>query len=756
GDYAGETNPLTITNVTSDMNITANFAWSPSLETDFIFDANTGAITGYTGSGGAVVIPFTIGGVSVTSIGNDAFLNCPAFRQPTRIAIPSSVKSIGDWAFSGCSILTSIAIPSGVTSIGAMLFESCSSLADVTIPDSVTSIGESAFKSCTSLASITIPGNVTSIGKSAFSGCTSLDGITIPAGVTEIGESTFNGCSSLTALTIPDGITTIGDAAFYGTALTSITIAKNVTSIGIETFNGCPSLTKISVDSDNQNYSSTAEGVLFNKDKTTIIAYPGGKSGPYAIPAGVTSIVFGAFNGCESLNRISIPASLTSVGDSAFSSCTSLASVYFYGNAPGNFGLNVFAASAPSVTIFYNSSSTGFTTPTWNAYPCQPVLPLVNGKSKTGIAGLAKYVKMYSVKVPAGQTLLEIRTAGGTGDCDIDVVDPAGNLVKQSKNSTGNELVQISNNPITEGDWLIYLYCQTAYAGTSLTAKYSKQTAPPAAPAGVNASDGLFSDKIVVTWTPTAGATKYTVGRKNKLTDENFTEFETADNTFEDISEEVLDAPVGTLFYYSVKATNTVGYGKYSTGNSGYIMKSPLAPGAPVASDGTYFDKIRISWTKVTGAISYQVYRAESLTGGKTRVGETTALFLDDFGDDIKPQEDGVPVKKYWYWVEALNQKGIGLISSKSNDGFLSKKGPATVTASNGTYSKKIVVTWSAVPGATAYDLYRYTDPKFSLLDKDFGKDGVVGAGAVLEYDEDDQSAAADKPYYYKVKAKYT
>ena len=107
--------------------------------------------------------------------------------------IPSSVTSIGDWAFCGCSSLSDIVIPSSVTRIGNSVFRGCSSLSDIVIPSSVTSIGDRAFKDCGSLSSIVIPDSVTSIGCSAFYDCGSRSSIVIPSSVTSIGDSAFGG-----------------------------------------------------------------------------------------------------------------------------------------------------------------------------------------------------------------------------------------------------------------------------------------------------------------------------------------------------------------------------------------------------------------------------------------------------------------------------------------------------------------------------------------------------------------------------------
>jgi len=178
-------------------------------------------------------------------LGDYAFYGCSGL---TSLTIPSSVTSIGSEAFSGCSGLTSLTIPSSVTSIGESAFWDCSGLTSLTIPSSVTSIGNYAFYDCSSLTSLTIPSSVTSIGYAAFYDCSSLTSLTIPSSVTSIGEAAFSGCSGLTSLTIPSGVTSIGEAAFSGcSGLTSLTIPSSVTSIGNYALKGCSGLTSIYV-----------------------------------------------------------------------------------------------------------------------------------------------------------------------------------------------------------------------------------------------------------------------------------------------------------------------------------------------------------------------------------------------------------------------------------------------------------------------------------------------------------------------------
>ena len=164
-----------------------------------IEDDGTVTITDYSGTDTDIVIPQSIDGKMVTSIGDSAFYRC---SDLTSITIPEGVTSIGEDAFSGCNGLTSISIPEGVTSIGNYAFSDCSGLTSISIPEGVMSIGDGTFMFCSGLTSVSISEGLTSIGYRAFEGCSGLTSISIPEGVTSIGEDAFLGCSGLTSIKV--------------------------------------------------------------------------------------------------------------------------------------------------------------------------------------------------------------------------------------------------------------------------------------------------------------------------------------------------------------------------------------------------------------------------------------------------------------------------------------------------------------------------------------------------------------------------
>ncbi|MDE7325289.1 MAG: leucine-rich repeat protein, partial [Lachnospiraceae bacterium] len=143
----------------------------PAVAGNIYFDASIGQITKCDKTVVVATIPDAINGISVTSIGKEAFKDCTSL---SRITLSDNILSIGEYAFYNCSGLSSIAIPDSVLNIGYSAFEGCSSLSNIMIPDSIAAIQTRTFYGCTTLKSITVPDSVISVGLGAFCYCRSL------------------------------------------------------------------------------------------------------------------------------------------------------------------------------------------------------------------------------------------------------------------------------------------------------------------------------------------------------------------------------------------------------------------------------------------------------------------------------------------------------------------------------------------------------------------------------------------------------
>ncbi len=292
---------------------------------------------------------------SVTSIGWYAFNGCTSL---TSVTIGNGVTSIGDDAFWGCTNLTQTNYTGDIAGWCAISFDANyanpivysqnlyingAEITDLIIPDSVTSIGDFAFSYCTGLTSVTIGNGVTSIGYRAFFGCSGLTSIVVESGnkvynshdncnaiietatntliqgcnatvipdnVTSIGNYAFYRCTGLTSITIPNSVTSIGELAFYNcTYLTSVTIPNSVTSIGGSAFYNVPNIVYNGTATGSpwgaRNVNCYADGYLVYQDesKTTLLACSSAAT-DITIPNSVTSITRYAFYNCTGLTNV--------------------------------------------------------------------------------------------------------------------------------------------------------------------------------------------------------------------------------------------------------------------------------------------------------------------------------------------------------------------------------------------------------------------------------------------------------------------
>ena len=215
-----------------------------------------------------------------------------------------ALTSIGSESF--CNIaITELDLSGTDTSIDREVFYNCNSLETVKL-SGVKTIGQNAFYNCRKLTSVELSENLTTIESGAFQSCVALKNIDIPNKVTKLNDNTFSNCSSLKNVSIGSGCTSISTTAFDGTF----------------------SIDRITVSEDNKNYT-VVDGVLYNKDMTTLVLYPKNRSGEFAVPDTVTTIANSAFDSSPNLTKVTIGKNVKTIGASAFGECKSLKTVIF-------------------------------------------------------------------------------------------------------------------------------------------------------------------------------------------------------------------------------------------------------------------------------------------------------------------------------------------------------------------------------------------------------------------------------------------
>ncbi len=682
---------------------------------------------------------------SVTSIGNSAFSLCTSLKS---VIILDGLTCIDESAFAYCESLTGITIPDSVTSIEWRAFEGCTGLTSITIPDSVTSIGAAAFSGCGRLTSIIIPDGVTFIGieafydtayynnecnwengvlyidtylieaknsisgeykiksgtkviaTEAFYNCDGLTSVAIPDSVTRIGYYAFCECDKLTSVTIPDSVTSIGNSAFsWCTSLKSVAIGNGVTSIGGGAFSYCVGLENINVDSNNSNYCSV-DGVLYDKNKTTIICYPAKKTNEkFTIPNGVISIGYSAFSGCASLKSVIIPDSATSIDIWAFSGCTGLTSVIIPDSVTSiEYGL--FCDCERLASIVIPDSITYISEEAF--WGCKNLTDVYykgtkQQKEKIGISyyndNLLSATWHYEY-IPT-PTVTTANVSNGISITWNKVADATKYQVYR----------RTYNNGVWSNWGTVKITTGTSYTDTNVTSgsyyRYmlkalndsseSEYTATPSCRflsmpkvANENVDNG-----IKLSWSNVSCAANYQICRQ-ELINGSWSAWKTVAHT-SSVGYTDTNVESGKYYKYIVRAKNSWAVGAYGATATCRFLDNPTLTTANVANG------VSVSWNKVSGAAKYQVYRRTYKNGvwsNWSTVNITTGTSYTD--------TDVTSGSYYRYMVKAINSWAESAYTATPSCRFLSKVAPSVSNASNG-----IKLSWSKVSCAANYQICR-------------------------------------------------
>ena len=644
-----------------------------------VLDDGTVEITDYNGSAEKVDIPKTIDGKSVTSI--------------------------GDYAFIGCTNLTSI-----------------------TIPDSVTGIGRSAFCSCTSLTSITIPDSVTEIGWYAFDGCTSLTSITIPNSVTRILGDAFRDCTNLTSVTLPESLTYMGSAFEGCTSLTSITIPNSVTYVDVSAFAGCTSLTEIKVAVENPNYVSV-NGVLYNKSRTVLICYPAGKKDKsYKIINSATRIGNRAFYRCTSLTSITIPDSVTEIGESAFGGCTSLTSITIpdsvmsiarftfwrcanlksikIPNSVTNIGESAFEGCASLTSVTIPNSVTDIDDSAFRCCTSLTSITIPDSVAEIGWSAFSGCTSLTSITIPDSVTEIEESAFYGCSSLTSITIPASVKIV--GEDAFGYYFDEYDDSVKKIDNFKIYCYSGTAGEQYAKDNGFDYELITAEKPANVTGFKvkSIFSTNVTLQWNKNASASGYEIEQYKGGKWVNVAKITGNATT----SYTVKGLAAGTAGYkFRMRAVRDCAYSNYTSEVT--VNTNPYGVGGFKCSSKTS-TSVTLKWNKGTTASGYQLQQYKDgkwvtiYTGTKATDTSYTVKGLKagtaGYRFRIRAYKTYGNTKQYGSWSSEVkvntNPYGVGGFKCSSKS------------------STSVTLKWNKGTTASGYQLQQYKDGKWVTI----------------------------------------
>ena len=272
----------------------------------YFLDKASGTITGFAGEPTDVVIPSTLGGYNVVSIGYRAFAGSPTLRT---LSIPDGITTISAEAFAACPNLTSVEIGQSVSYIGSLAFANCQNLSNVMFNSFLENIEANAFDN-TALINNSSSEFVMLGGTNLIKYNGTSEKVVVPDGVKTIAEGAFLYNTTVKEVVLPDSLQKIGDNAFlHCYSLETINIPQTVSHIGAGAFDDTIWMYK------NQSDFVVVNGIL--------ISYKG-KDKHVEVPEGITAVGSGAFMANDALLSVHLPKSVIYIDSMAFGGCGEL------------------------------------------------------------------------------------------------------------------------------------------------------------------------------------------------------------------------------------------------------------------------------------------------------------------------------------------------------------------------------------------------------------------------------------------------
>ena len=627
-------------------------------------------------------------GEGITTIANNAFRD---YGNLISVQLPAGMTTIGTHAFIGCKNLQSVVIPEGVTTIGSHAFDGCSSLTSVTIPRSLSSLGYTVFYGCSNLqevhisdlaawASITYAdsnSNPLKNGAALFLNGIKLTELNIPEGVTTIGDYAFYGMKDTTSVTVPGSVTTFGKYAFgYNQSMTSLTLGEGITVIGEGAFENCTALTSVDIP-DCVTTIGTYAFAGCSSLKTAIIS------------DSVTTIERYAFHDCQNLRNLYIGKGVKIIDECAFGNCGRVHCVFYDGTI----------AEQKKIKIIDNGH---LMEATWHSTMtcCVPEASCYfDGELGKPIVKM-DYLRCYdSWRIYRS-----------------DSIEGEYQLIAQT------DEVRYLDEVALEETIYYYKIVGVSFFGVESEAKYD------ATPTVVDVDTDMVTGKPDICWVDRAGAKRYDVYRAEEE-DGTYTKIKGVKGTkYKDLLTDV-----GKTYYYKIKVIGEkASYdSEFSLAKSGVAICARPEVSIKISTDtGTPV----LTWKAVSGAVSYEIYRAAT-DGEYELLSDQPELNYSDL--------TAVPDTVYYYRVRAIAENPLWNSMDDDGEKIHTTLAKPDVDFSVDDVSGKAVLEWDAVEGAVGYEVHRSTSASKSYK--------AIATLGTTETRYEDASATVGKSYYYKV-----